>query len=180
VAGVWWRDSELPPGFERRGFFWNGAEMIDLGLLSAYPQLREVVVFDINDSDQIACAVGNNGTYAIGCLWSNGQLYDLNELVQPTPGLGLFIRAATAINESGQIGGWAQAFVGDDYTDVGVLLTPVPPRIGDTNCDSVVNVDDVLTVIEEWGAVPKGSAGDVNMDGVVNMQDMQIVLLNWS
>jgi probable HAF family extracellular repeat protein len=179
VCGIWFRLINAPPLFERRGFLWDGKEMIDLGLLEGHPELNELVVFDINESDQIACAAGSNGVPERACLWSGGQLYDLNDLVLPTPDLDR-IRAATAINESGQIAGRALVVVNLQQRIAGVLLTPVPPRIGDTNCDAVVNVDDLLTVIKEWGAAPAGSAGDLNVDGVVNMQDMQIVLSNWS
>jgi hypothetical protein len=55
-----------------------------------------------------------------------------------------------------------------------IFAAPVP---GDTNCDGVVNVDDLLTVILAWGT--SDPRADVNHDGVVNVDDLLMVILNW-
>jgi predicted outer membrane repeat protein len=48
---------------------------------------------------------------------------------------------------------------------------------GDTNDDDVVNVDDLFTVLGDWGETD--SPGDVNDDGVVDICDLFIVLDHW-
>ena len=51
---------------------------------------------------------------------------------------------------------------------------------GDTNGDAVVNVDDVLNVLANWGAGPFEPPGaDTNTDGVVNVTDFLRVLAGW-
>lgn len=44
--------------------------------------------------------------------------------------------------------------------------------------DGQVNVSDLLTIVNNWGA-SKNGAGDVNNDGVVNVLDLLIVMNNW-
>jgi len=52
------------------------------------------------------------------------------------------------------------------------------PQIpGDTNGDGIVNVEDLLIVLAQWGT--SGPEGDVNSDGLVNVSDLLIILANW-
>ncbi|MHC4785861.1 MAG: hypothetical protein ACYTE6_07830 [Planctomycetota bacterium] len=51
---------------------------------------------------------------------------------------------------------------------------------GDTNGDALVNVNDVLNVLANWGAGPFEPPGaDTNGDGVVNVTDFLRVLAGW-
>jgi hypothetical protein len=61
---------------------------------------------------------------------------------------------------------------------VEVATDPCP---ADTNGDFVVNVDDLLQVIFDWGCTdpPGPCAGDVNTDGIVNVDDLVEVTLAW-
>ncbi len=54
--------------------------------------------------------------------------------------------------------------------------------IGDVNGDGVVDVDDVLQLINAWGACGLGQPcpADLDGDGVVGVNDMLIVLANWT
>ena len=54
--------------------------------------------------------------------------------------------------------------------------------IGDVNGDGVVDVDDVLLLINAWGACGLGQPcpADLDGDGVVGVNDMLIVLANWT
>lgn len=54
----------------------------------------------------------------MACLWDNGQVYDLNDLMPPDSGCHLF--QATGINDAGQISCLGQVA----YDTVAVLLTP--------------------------------------------------------
>lgn len=49
---------------------------------------------------------------------------------------------------------------------------------GDANGDGVVNVEDLLIVLGQWGTA--GPEGDVNFDGIVNVEDLLMVLANWT
>jgi hypothetical protein len=48
----------------------------------------------------------------------------------------------------------------------------------DTNCSGVVDVDDLLAVINQWGAIDFPSA-DVNSSGVVDVDDLLFVINDW-
>ena len=49
------------------------------------------------------------------------------------------------------------------------------PCDGDLNDDSVINIDDLLSILSAWG----GSDGDANGDGLTNIDDILLVLSNW-
>jgi hypothetical protein len=48
---------------------------------------------------------------------------------------------------------------------------------GDIGGDGYVDVSDLLTVIDQWGATK--SKADINMDGNVNVTDLLIIVGNW-
>jgi hypothetical protein len=56
--------------------------------------------------------------------------------------------------------------------------------VGDLTGDGFVNVDDILLVLQGWGACTPVSLtqciGDVNLDGYVNQRDLLLVLMNWN
>ncbi|TVQ54653.1 MAG: hypothetical protein EA377_05060, partial [Phycisphaerales bacterium] len=70
----------------------------------------------------------------------------------------------------------------DDGELVTVEYTGVN-RVGDLNCDGIVNVFDLLLLLGNWGACPDpGFApcpGDLNEDGTVNVFDLLELLANW-
>ena len=53
----------------------------------------------------------------------------------------------------------------------------------DTNCDGVVNIDDLVNVITHWGRCPgpcpPACAGDVNSNCLVDIDDLVAVITNW-
>jgi hypothetical protein len=50
----------------------------------------------------------------------------------------------------------------------------------DVNADGVVNVDDLFSILNNWGDAPHNPAdADTNDDGVVNVDDLFAVLNNW-
>ncbi|MCH2135564.1 MAG: FG-GAP repeat protein [Phycisphaerales bacterium] len=60
-----------------------------------------------------------------------------------------------------------------------VLITPfAAPCPGDTNADQTVGVDDILTIIAQWGACPD-CGGDVTQDGHVGVDDILLVIARW-
>jgi hypothetical protein len=52
-------------------------------------------------------------------------------------------------------------------------------RLGDVNCDGVVNVNDLLGVINGWGAAGACTPVDITCDGTVNVNDLLAVINNW-
>ena len=53
---------------------------------------------------------------------------------------------------------------------------------GDANGDGVVGVDDILLILQAWGACMPGSEcqGDFNGDWIVGVDDLLILLANWT
>lgn len=67
------------------------------------------------------------------------------------------------------------------------LLVSFDSKCGpaDLNCDGLVNVQDLLLLLADWGDCPKGKGlgtclGDIDGDGVVGFSDLSILLANWS
>ncbi|MCA9310133.1 MAG: hypothetical protein KDA21_02950, partial [Phycisphaerales bacterium] len=48
---------------------------------------------------------------------------------------------------------------------------------GDTNCDLVVDFNDLNVLLDYWGLTD--SRGDLNGDGTVNFADLEILLDAW-
>ena len=174
VCGVWFLQSNDPPYYDIRGFHWDGAEFTELGTLEGYPRTS---AYDLNDEGVIVGVAHGAQTDSVGIVWHDRIMYDLNDLITPVD--GLFIHGAAKVNQKGQIlcSGSMNVKLG-----VAVLLTPVPPVLGDMDCDAIVNVNDLIGVINAWGTCKDGAfcAGDFNEDRVVSALDIVIVLENWS
>ena len=158
-----------------RGFFWSDDIVVDLGILPGKTHTRPQA---INDSNVI---VGFCDPGATAFVWRNGTMTALNELIPPE--LNLNFRLAWDINNAGQIVG--EASINGTSDRVAVRLTPIPSPIGDFNCDSMIDVDDLLGVINHWADTPpQGSKvlppADFNHDAVVGIEDLMIVIDNWS
>ena len=151
---------------------------IDLGLL---PNFLRGWALSINDFGhtvgycQNPPQLGNN---VQGFIWRESSLASLDLLLAPGS-TQYHIRHAWAINDAGQI---AASVTGGGFSG-SALLTPVPPRPGDTNCDWLVNVTDLLAVINAWGPappqVPFEGSPDLNIDGNVNVQDLLAIITDW-
>ena len=50
---------------------------------------------------------------------------------------------------------------------------------GDVNGDSVVDVQDLTSVILDWGTDGSANQGDVDGNGIVDVQDLSLVILNF-
>jgi probable HAF family extracellular repeat protein len=156
-----------PPDWEYHAFLWDGEEIIDLGTL---PFCENSFASDINNDGII---VGRSGIPSIAFLWRDGQMHKLNDLVHPPfPGS---LRGANAINEAGQIVAYGY---GNFDGLVTVLLSPIPPPIGDLDGDCTVGVADLMILLSEWGS--SVSPADLNGDHIVDVVDLLILLDNWS
>jgi len=114
-------------------------------------------------------------------IWRDGQMIDLNTLLIHGSGINPeAVGDIRSINDHGQI--LAQASLGSPphVSNTIVLLTPVPDHFGDTNCDGTVNVDDLLGVINTWGACPgQFCAADLDRNLTINVQDLIVVIEEW-
>ena len=74
-------------------------------------------------------------------------------------------------------GGWR--YSGWNIDDVQVLSASGNGIIGDVNCDGLVNVTDILSVVSAWGPCAGVCAEDIVPDGVVDVSDLLRVIANW-
>jgi probable HAF family extracellular repeat protein len=164
-------ESTEPPHIITRACLWSNGTALNLGVLDGY---ASSVANDINiHAEIVGYCSGTPDLFYRAFLWSNGRMIDLNEHIPSD--LGLHIESASAINDAGQIA--AKAF--DTDNSYAIILSPRPRIAGDTNCDDLVNIDDLLNVIGAWGDTGPGLYEDINGDKVVNLTDLSDVLLNW-
>lgn len=97
---------------------------------------------------------------------------DLNALIVP---LSFTIDAATGIADNGWIAAYAHYTGGQPFI---TILRPTIALAGDVDSNCAVNIDDLVAVIQDWGAT--FSPADVNQDGIVNIDDLVTVIVNWT
>ena len=51
--------------------------------------------------------------------------------------------------------------------------------VGDVNCDGTVDVEDVLSVVSNWGPCAGVCAEDIVPDQNINVSDLLLVIANW-
>ena len=172
-------DPQGAGGYKPRALAWINGQMVDLGVLPGYLNSRAL---DVNDSGTIVGNCNNppllgNGVKAF--LWRDGQMFALSDLLAPEFAQ-YQVWYARSINNSGQI---AVTLKPPLVHDVAARLDPIPPRSGDTNCDWLVNVNDLLNVINAWGPAaaktPFQGSPDLNDDGTVNVNDLLAVINDW-
>lgn len=100
-------------GGDGDAFLYTDGQTIHLGTL---PGGLNSVAYDINDAGQIVGEATTSRGLARAFLYTNGQMMNLNDLIDPT--LGITLEEAEGINDNGQI---AASGAGHAY-----LLTPVP------------------------------------------------------
>ena len=169
-------DPQGAGGYKKRALAWLNGEMVDLGTI---PGLLSSLAFDVNDAQDIVGYCQNPpllGNDIVGFIWRGGVMKQLDSLIVPNPN-EYSINTVYGININGQIA----ANLGDGKG--AARLDPIPPRPGDTNCDWLVNVTDLLAVINAWGPappqVPFEGSSDLNTDGNVNVLDLLAVINDW-
>lgn len=146
----------------------NGSMIV----LSEPPGTNGSIAYDLNDW----FVVGDAGM-GHGSVWtSDGAVHDLNDLI--SRGSNVIVKHARAISDSGIITGSGESQV--TYTTVAVRLTPVWPRVGDFNCDQIVNGFDLAMLLGQWGSCrTETCSGDLSKDGIVNGIDLALLLSQW-
>ena len=135
VAVGYARHLEPRVGYFRTAFVWSHGYATSLPLPQGYFSGWST---DINNDGNIVgyCdkqPFGSNVPQAV--VWIDGQVRILDELAQ-----GMDMSIAWAINDAGQIAGSGKELATGD--SVAILLTPVPPLLGDLDCDRDVDSAD--------------------------------------
>jgi len=167
---------QVSPGVKRRrAFHWRNGVFTDLGF---FPSLDTVTVRGINERGEIVgyCS-DTNGGHSVPFIWRDGVMTDLNELADLPP--ITVIDDAYGINNQGQIAASGRILELDDI-NVGFRLTPRSKVLGDLDCNHIVDVEDLLSVIRVWGPALGNSPADFNDDQLVNVQDLLTVIVNWT
>ena len=148
----------------------------DFTLLTTLPDLDSGVTIGMCTSGIIAgtCRSPIISRLSRPCLWWEGAIFDLYEMVVQSPSVN--VPLIKDIAENGQI-----LLRGDNIHNefTGLVISPIKPLVGDTNCDNAVDVDDLLSVINSWGKCAECPA-DLNEDSSVDSLDLVIVITNWT
>ena len=73
----------------------------------------------------------------------------------------------------------AWQYSGWNIDDVSITASVEAGIVGDVNCDGVVNVIDLLSVVSEWGPCEGVCAEDIVPDQNVGVSDLLLVIGNW-
>ncbi len=161
-----------PGGLINGGAFWEDGKWTDLGMLPGYVVMD---VTDLNDRGQVVGLVRRlepiNDDQPF--LWQKGAMIDLQDVLVPGTTVTGLVRVQ-AINQSGQIVVYGS--VSTWPARVTLLLTPIA-RAGDVDGDCVVNADDLMFLIDDWGQAR--SPADLDQDGTVGIRDLLTLLSNW-
>jgi uncharacterized membrane protein len=165
LAGV----SVFAQGTPNQSFVWNAGYFDLIRHLPGYDLGGAVAV---NDAGQTVGLLASSGSSpSRGFIWQSGIIREVNTLYS---GPTYNVSRADAISNSGQI--VADGVVsGHSLT---ILLDPIKV-MGDADCNQIVNMDDLLSVIKAWGPCG-GCATDFNGDNIVNIDDLIVVLQYWN
>lgn len=98
-------------------------------------------------------------------------LYDLSDIA--SAGSSLQIRWTMGETDT------AWRYSGWNIDDVTLLTTTSTAVHGDVNCDGVINVTDILSVVSNWGPCSGVCNEDIVPDGTINVSDLLSVIGNW-
>jgi len=170
---------------------WSGSTWSPLGtgLTGTTVYVRALAVFD--DGSGPALFAGGQFTSAGGA--AANRIAKWNGTAWSALGLGVstWVEALHVFDDN--TGDGPDLYVGGEFTAAGGMSTgkiaiwrgcaaeKVVP--GDVDGDGAVNVDDLLAVINGWGACPvpcpPTCSADVNDNCVVNVDDLLMVINNW-
>ncbi len=182
----------------RHGLVWTDGE---ISVVDPYPEYLNCYLFDVNDA---SVAVGScdkrfDLVDSIGVIYQDGVLHNLNDFLEP--GIDVVVNIARGINNAGQIA--ADGTIISKNEAVAVLLTPIPPIVGDLTCDWIVDGQDLGLLLSAWGecaVAPQQDRGgrdgrptdgdrptepppcpaDLNGDTIVDGADLGLLLSNWT
>ena len=180
VHGVNWIDEGMP-GENNLILFNNGNDDNSSDVIEFIPPLLADGTYELNDNQSFAPFPGDYVFfYESNDFYGDhlGGVYRLpNGNTIATNGPGAEIRE---LNAEGDIV-W-QHFTPDNIMRAvkypyNILDPAVNTCIGDANQDGVINVNDLLLAVSEWGQ--SGTPADINNDGTVNVADILIMIDTW-
>jgi probable HAF family extracellular repeat protein len=177
------------PEFGIEAFRWKSGEgMIGLGIL---PGADFTEAFATNADGSIVVGVAPMGTSGPGAnvafIWD--EHYGMRSLRQVLVEMGVKLADDWLLGAGHSISADGRTIVGFGYSPNGNFeaYRARLRRPGDANSDGVVNVDDLLSVINEWGdcpPLPTYCPPDVAPlpfgDGTNNVDDLLMVINNWT
>src|SRR5262249_36905954 len=134
--------------------------------------------FGISNDGWIVGDCGVSGQANKATLWTNGETYDLNTLVDK--GDWIQLQYAYAINANHIIVGRGRVIPPFNGLDdgVGFSLTPLRNLVSDVDCDFDVDADDLGAILNAWGS--SDDALDIDENGTVDGSDLGILLSEWT
>lgn len=164
IAGV----GRIPePMFAVRAFIYDTMTG-QMRVIAPPPELRDSQCGDISADGLAVGSFGGPGAEAFA--WRNGNLADLNGLVQSDQ-FG-YVFGPVAISNDWSI------VSGNGLSSTALVLRPHTRPSADIDANCVVNMDDVLRVISAWGM--RDSPADVDDSGLVDIEDLMIVIHDWN
>jgi uncharacterized membrane protein len=173
VAGRWYyKKGDVTV---KAAFVWIDGVFTDIDIFEG---CSDALLKDFNDRNE---AVGDydtcDGFDGFPFVWVDGCTWNLNELLGYEHPYDL--AWVSSINDLGQIACPKYADVTREDGALGVMtLTPVPQAISDTNCDQVVDGEDLASLLKVWDT--DDYACDLNDDGRVDGADLGILLGEWT
>lgn len=173
----------------------DGAVLIN-GRTQIDPYLLKAFLFDVGEWTALPIPPGFNRNFAhkIGannlvggnctsttspgastaCLWASNSYRLVNAST-----IGQFVGIAGGIIDISIQGlaVLATQNIAGEY--LAYLLEPRESTLGDMNCDGLVNIDDLVGVITNWGPCANCPT-DFNNDHIVNLSDLVTVIQNWT
>jgi probable HAF family extracellular repeat protein len=173
---VGWGDT---PANSSRPWLWSNGTMNDLGTLGGLYAYANA----INNAGQIVGSSSVSGNTVHAFIYEHGTMKDLNAMLPSSAASEWVLAEANDINNQGQIVGSGRRLTAPANTQRhAFLLTPVHVP-GDVTDNGTVDIDDLLGVIERWGAcpvLPGLCAADLDHNGTVNLDDLLAVITNWT
>ena len=99
------------------------------------------------------------------------EVYDISDSV----GESSFIELRWTMGETD--GGWT--YSGWNIDDVQIVSSTETGVLGDVTCDGTVNVNDVLSVVSNWGPCSGYCSEDIVPDSIIDVSDLLQVIGNW-
>jgi uncharacterized membrane protein len=166
------RVSHFTPSFTTHAFTWQSGLFVELPSL---PGDNRSFADDVNNAGLVvgSSMFVTSSTSYHACIWASGIPYKVASMVSSAG--GNVFDEVVAISDQNWIivdgivlGAGSAVFV----------MRPSSFAPGDVTGDCRINIDDLLSVINQWGV--GNSSADLNHDGLVNIDDLLIVINNWS
>lgn len=183
-AGVIMGHSGSPEGGPWNACIFNADHDNTVQSLGSLPEFETSEGFDINDHGVMVGWATDDDFELTSRAWvyADGQMIDLNTLLEPGQTEWETLIKAEKINNSNDIVGWGRTTDGQisGFVMRGVLAPASCP--GDTTGDSMVNIDDLNDILSTFNtSVGAGHRFDLaNDDGLVDIDDLNVVLSNWN